>query len=242
MLHTERRLDPPGSGLRRSRGSVPGHLGWGGKVPILPKGQSPVLARISVGIAAIMVGLVCLAYAVNRGRHLVARRDGGEGTGRSAALLPAGAHVDRVRTGPLHLGAGPGRLRPAAGRHIRLRVKIRLASKGDTSRALFVNPGGPGGSGVSTWTSSAARLADVGASEDVIGFDPRGVGRSSPLTASRRRPSPRSVPRPDPDDATEQKTYRATTPDRRGVPKGSPALAAHVTTRRPPATSTSCGR
>lgn len=46
---------------------------------------------------------------------------------------------------------------------------------------LLVNPGGPGGSGLSLAGFVAATLPkEVAARYDVIGFDPRGVGRSSP--------------------------------------------------------------
>ncbi len=50
-------------------------------------------------------------------------------------------------------------------------------------RALFVNPGGPGGSGVDTVVDTGDALfgPEVHAAFDVIGFDPRGVARSTAL-------------------------------------------------------------
>jgi pimeloyl-ACP methyl ester carboxylesterase len=55
----------------------------------------------------------------------------------------------------------------------------------DASRrvgSLFVNPGGPGGSGIELAQVSAAVLdAEVRAIYDVVGFDPRGVGASRGL-------------------------------------------------------------
>ncbi|MFH8698878.1 alpha/beta hydrolase [Streptomyces chartreusis] len=62
---------------------------------------------------------------------------------------------------------------------------------------LLVNPGGPGSGGLETAGEVAAQLpADVSAQYDVIGFDPRGVGRSEPsldCTPGHHKP-----PRPDP--------------------------------------------
>ncbi len=47
---------------------------------------------------------------------------------------------------------------------------------------LVINPGGPGGSGVdSARAFSAALPAEVRQRFDLVGFDPRGVGQSSPL-------------------------------------------------------------
>ncbi|WP_298992873.1 alpha/beta fold hydrolase [uncultured Pseudokineococcus sp.] len=52
---------------------------------------------------------------------------------------------------------------------------------------LFTNPGGPGGSGVD-FVQQAAQVAyspEVRARFDVLGFDPRGVARSTPATCFR---------------------------------------------------------
>lgn len=49
---------------------------------------------------------------------------------------------------------------------------------------LFTNPGGPGGSGVDfvQQLGQAAYTPDVRAKFDILGFDPRGVGKSDPAT------------------------------------------------------------
>ncbi|RPD76009.1 hypothetical protein L226DRAFT_522437 [Lentinus tigrinus ALCF2SS1-7] len=55
--------------------------------------------------------------------------------------------------------------------------------------SVFVNPGGPGGTGVSLATGSGSFLQQViGEEYDIIGFDPRGIGQTEPAT--RCFPSP----------------------------------------------------
>jgi pimeloyl-ACP methyl ester carboxylesterase len=59
---------------------------------------------------------------------------------------------------------------------------IRVPASGDRIGALFVNPGGPGASAVDTVVGMGAALADteIGRRFDLVGFDPRGVGHSTP--------------------------------------------------------------
>ncbi|MEV6570747.1 alpha/beta hydrolase [Streptomyces sp. NPDC051577] len=93
-----------------------------------------------------------------------------------------------------------------AGRQIALAL-TRVPHTSATSRGpLLVNPGGPGGSGRTLAGYIASALPkDVAGSYDVIGFDPRGVGRSEPALdcgAGHFTPvRPDSVPL---DRATEQ--------------------------------------
>lgn len=58
---------------------------------------------------------------------------------------------------------------------------IRLDSEGEAQGSLLVNPGGPGGSGFNFVRDSAEFVMSerLRQSYDVIGFDPRGVNRSS---------------------------------------------------------------
>lgn len=70
------------------------------------------------------------------------------------------------------------------GRTVRLAL-IRLPATDPAHRigSLVVNPGGPGGSGIEFVRSSAERIfpTDIRARFDIIGFDPRGVGDSTPV-------------------------------------------------------------
>jgi len=62
---------------------------------------------------------------------------------------------------------------------------LKLAAKGGNKKgSLLVNPGGPGGSGVDfVRDAGATNISDkVRANYDVVGFDPRGVKRSAPVT------------------------------------------------------------
>ena len=69
------------------------------------------------------------------------------------------------------------------GQSIEIAMKKRPASSGKSQGSLFVNPGGPGASGVSFVEAAPGGgvSEDVAAAYDVIGFDPRGVGASTPI-------------------------------------------------------------
>lgn len=54
----------------------------------------------------------------------------------------------------------------------------RSAATGERIGSMLVNPGGPGASGLST--AGVAQGTDVASSFDVVGFDPRGIGASTP--------------------------------------------------------------
>lgn len=59
---------------------------------------------------------------------------------------------------------------------------LKVAATGDRQGSLVVNPGGPGGSGVE-YASYADFIVSpaIRRSFDIVGFDPRGVGQSSPI-------------------------------------------------------------
>ena len=61
---------------------------------------------------------------------------------------------------------------------------IRQPAKGTKQGSLLVNPGGPGGSGYDFVKDSVSYATDTKLQDhfDVVGFDPRGVGRSSAVT------------------------------------------------------------
>ncbi|MFH8469123.1 alpha/beta hydrolase [Streptomyces sp. NPDC017991] len=114
----------------------------------------------------------------------------------SAAAATTAPAPGALRWGPCPQGASAPRLecstlevpldyRDPGGRRIDVAVS-RLASEKPSQRrgVLLTNPGGPGGSGLTYPAVLAAsglprKVLD---SYDIIGFDPRGVGRSTPVT------------------------------------------------------------
>ncbi len=66
-------------------------------------------------------------------------------------------------------------------------IRVRSQSQHDRIGSLLINPGGPGGSGIDTavYLSFGQGLgglpSEITDRFDIIGFDPRGVGRSDPI-------------------------------------------------------------
>ena len=61
---------------------------------------------------------------------------------------------------------------------------LKLSTKGNSKGSLLVNPGGPGGSGYDfVRDAGSTNISDkVRTNYDIVGFDPRGVKRSAPVT------------------------------------------------------------
>ena len=73
------------------------------------------------------------------------------------------------------------------GKTITVALKKLPSTSSSPRGSVFLNPGGPGGSGISLINAQAGLyksggLSGVLANYDVIGFDPRGVGQSTPIT------------------------------------------------------------
>ena len=138
-----------------------------------------------------------------------------------------GAECTRIRV-PLDY-AEPG------GRAIGLSV-LRIPARSEEQRvgSLVVNPGGPGGSGV-VYASNAASYfgSEVRQAFDIVGFDPRGVGRSTPVQClSDARLDAFVASDPDPDNrAEERRAARLQARFGEGCVEESGQLAAHVSTQ-----------
>jgi pimeloyl-ACP methyl ester carboxylesterase len=71
---------------------------------------------------------------------------------------------------------------PAGAKILLQLLKVHDADNDDSTGALLVNPGGPGGSGIELAAGLTAQVADTLLQHfDMIGFDPRGVGLSAPI-------------------------------------------------------------
>ncbi len=120
-----------------------------------------------------------------------------------------------------------------AGPTLRLKVKLRPADGGKPRGVLFINPGGPGGSGVDflgSFSGSASR--GLRESYDIVGFDPRGVGASTPLKClNDKQLDVFANSDPDPDNTAEIAEFRKATVDLGDACQAnSGELAAHVST------------
>jgi len=61
-------------------------------------------------------------------------------------------------------------------------IKVPARSKSQRVGSLVVNPGGPGGSGINYAAQSSAYFgSELQQAFDIVGFDPRGVGKSTPV-------------------------------------------------------------
>ena len=71
------------------------------------------------------------------------------------------------------------------GQTIEIAMKKHLATGSVRQGTLFMNPGGPGASGVDNVGAMATTtFAGVQSAYDIIGFDPRGIGSSTAITCS----------------------------------------------------------
>jgi pimeloyl-ACP methyl ester carboxylesterase len=94
-----------------------------------------------------------------------------------------------------------------AGKTLELAVlKVPASSSSARLGALVVNPGGPGGSGVSYAAAGSLQFGTpLSRSYDIVGFDPRGVGQSEPVECLDTRQLDQVVAfDPDPDDQAER--------------------------------------
>lgn len=140
-------------------------------------------------------------------------------------LAKAGAECGKLAV-PLDHAAPRGRTVDIAVSRIRA-----TAAPAERRGILLANPGGPGGPGLDYPLSLRPVLGDVADRYDLIGFDPRFLGDSTPLACT-----PPAAP-PAPVSGTRRQVFDATAASARdmahrcGQPPGNTALLPHATSR-----------
>lgn len=122
-----------------------------------------------------------------------------------------------------------------SGTTIRLRVAKSPATGAASARqgSLVVNPGGPGASGVDFTSYVAQAIASKVATQfDIVGFDPRGVALSTPVTCLTGRQTTVWLTTDGTPDTTaeERRLMSRAAAIPRGCLRMSPAIARHVGT------------
>ena len=98
------------------------------------------------------------------------------------------------------------------GRTITIALKKLPSSDSNAEHgSLFINPGGPGGSGIETVKDPAAMPEELRGAYDIIGFDPRGVGQSTPITCWTDDEIKQSLAAPDDGSTNPMKPLKGVT-------------------------------
>ncbi|MGW6278487.1 alpha/beta hydrolase [Kribbella sp. NPDC055071] len=110
-------------------------------------------------------------------------------------------------------------------------IRKRAIDQAHRIGSLFMNPGGPGGSGVDFVRTAPPPAFQLLSRFDVIGFDPRGVGSSKPtVNCGPSKPSSEPVRFVRPETADEQALVRAAKEEGQECLKHSGNLLAHIST------------
>ena len=160
--------------------------------------------RVSAGVLAAVAG-VCLGVGSGAVPAAALPAVGPAAAASSKAAVPRGLEsfysqevewYDCVATGGMEKSAEKTGFQCAKvtvpldysqpdGQTIEIAMKKHLATGSVRQGTLFMNPGGPGGSGVDDVGAMVdSTFAGVQSAYDIIGFDPRGIGSSTAITCS----------------------------------------------------------
>ncbi|MFI6120859.1 alpha/beta hydrolase [Streptomyces sp. NPDC051064] len=138
-------------------------------------------AGILVAVGATVAGLVTAVPSTASAPSTATAGTGAAAPGAAAPLKWTGCGTKTYPALQCSTVRAPLDHDNPSGRQVTLALS-RIPHTAKTSQGpLLVNPGGPGGSGLSMAGFVASSLpAKLAAQYDVIGFDPRGVGKSTP--------------------------------------------------------------
>ena len=167
-----------------------------------PRRVAPGRRRVSGGVLAAVAG-VCLGVGAGVVPAAAAPAAGSAPASSSKAAVPKGlesfygqkvAWYDCVATGGMEKSADKTGFQCAKvkvpldyskpdGQTIEIAMKKHAATGSVRQGTLFVNPGGPGYSGVEMVENNETQFSPaLNQAYDIIGFDPRGVGSSTAIT------------------------------------------------------------
>jgi pimeloyl-ACP methyl ester carboxylesterase len=144
--------------------------------------QRKAAIRVCLAFVTVAVLIGVLSIALARASATVAPRESASAAAQPAiGWTPCGPRLECANVGV------PLNWRKRAGRKIVLAVTRHLASRPEERiGSLFVNPGGPGDSGVAAVTERGESLDGLtGGRFDIVGWDPRGSGASTPVSCFR---------------------------------------------------------
>jgi pimeloyl-ACP methyl ester carboxylesterase len=153
-------------------------------------GRRGGLLRAASVVAAVAVALVVAGCSTPKHQTEVPTSASSSGTSGAPAGLERfyGQQLDWTTCGKLECAKAtvPVDWSAPDGAVIQLALERQRATGGTAVGSLLVNPGGPGASGVDALESVALERISAGvlAKYDVVGFDPRGVSRSAPVTCA----------------------------------------------------------
>ena len=143
--------------------------------------------RVRAAVAAIVLGLVAVSVSTPNAAASPART-GSEGSGIKWKKCKGKPRDDQLQCATVSV---PLDWDHPEGKQIELAVIRRLASRPNRRiGSMFVIPGGPGLSGYDLVAGSGAELDKFGDGRfDVVGWDPRGTNRSSPVECFTNEPA-----------------------------------------------------
>ncbi|MFF8999908.1 alpha/beta hydrolase [Streptomyces achromogenes] len=106
----------------------------------------------------------------------------------------------------------------------------RYRATGPSHGSVVLNFGGPGGAGVPQLAAEGRQFMDLTNGYDVVTFDPRGVGRSSPVSCGEGGVAVPAVPRQDPGAGQPQALLRQLRQVAEECARNSGPVLAHIGT------------